>query len=110
MLYWLWNKFRMLLPLWLLIKMYQNRKSLPIVLKTSSGNNYRMVMIDHDYGLVICDYKYDPDRLQHLRDYLRVLNEKQKVVSEEINMLTFEQKEKLIYDEDLKKTLGENNG
>lgn len=110
MLHWLWNKIRLLLPLWILIKLYKNRKSLPVVLKTSSGNNYRVVMLDYDYGFVICDYKYDPQRLKHLRDYLRVLNDKQEIVSEEINMLTFEQKEKLIYDDALEDTLGENNG
>lgn len=110
MLFWLLSKIKMLLPLWVLIKLHRNDKSLPVVLKTSSGNNYRIVMIDYDYGLVISDYKYDPDRLQHLKDYLRVLNDKQKIVSDEINMLTFEQREKLIYDEDLRSILGENNG
>jgi hypothetical protein len=85
--------------------MYKGNKSLPIVLITNSGNKYRLVMADVNYGIAICQEGYDKNRLQNLKLASEIVAQKQKDILDEINMLTFEQKEQLFSDDILNTTI-----
>lgn len=93
MLYWIWNIIRGWLPFWILVLLYRKKKSLPIALTLDNGNKYRLIMITHDFGMVMSTTKYDPRRLYALKDKMEAIRKLEQELVDEINTLSFEQKE-----------------
>ena len=98
MFHWLIAKLKYLLPTFIVLAAYRGNKALPLAFATANGNKYRAVMIDHNYGFLICQEKYDPDRINTLKSLNQALEDKQAEVLEEINSLDFAQKEAILAD------------
>ena len=104
MFYWLWNKIKFLMPYGLLINIYKNKKALPISFETNSGNIYKCILLDFNYGIIYNSNKYDENRLNTLLNTQRILSQKSNEIMNEINELSFDTRERLI---DMKEDLNE---
>ena len=96
MIYWIWDKIKFLLPYGLIIKLYKNKKSLPITFETKSGNIYRCILVDFNYGIIYSSNKYDKQRLKSLLDAQKTLADEADKIMLEINQLSFEGRERLM--------------
>ena len=95
MLYWIWEKIQLCLPLCVLLWMHKGKKGLPANIRLGSGRNLRAFMLTTKYGLLYTEEEYDKERLRKLKETSDRLAMVKADIDKELNGLSFEVREEL---------------
>lgn len=92
----MWYKFlrflQKLLPFGLVLAMYKYDRAIPAIIK-KGGTNLKAIMITNEYGLLFTESVYIKNRTKKLREKQRELEAMNKEFMEELNELSFTEKE-----------------
>lgn len=97
----MWYKFlrflQKLLPFGLVLAMYKSDPAIPAIIK-KGGVNLKAIMLTNEYGLLFTEQAYMKNRTKKLREKQKEVDKMNKEFMDELNSLTFEEKEAYYYE------------
>lgn len=91
----------LLLPYWLVIKIYKTDKALPANIKTRTGKVLKAIMVTDKYGILFTSEEYLKNRVKYLREQQDTINQANAAIAAEMNTLSAEARD-LFFEENLK--------
>ena len=97
----MWYKFlrflQKLLPFGLVLAMYKSDPAIPAIIK-KGGTNLKAIMLTNEYGLLFTEQVYMKNRTKKLRERQKELDQLNKDFLDDLNNLTYEEKEQYYYE------------
>ena len=93
MLYKLWTFIQLLLPYFIVIRLYKFKKALPFNIRTRNGINLKAIMITQNYGILFTDKDYIANRVKYLKQRQDDVNRVNRQIASEMNELSTEARE-----------------
>lgn len=106
MLFNLWKFIQLLLPYWLVIRIYRYNKAIPANIKTRSGRTLKAIMVTDKYGIIFTNEEYIENRTKKLREKQMIINAANEELSKEINSLSFQTREEMFAEDLISETSG----
>lgn len=92
----MWYKFlrflQKLLPFGLVLAMYKSDPAIPAII-TKGGVHLKAIMLTNEYGLLFTEQVYTKNRTKKLREKQQELDKMNKDFLDELNSLTYAEKE-----------------
>ena len=96
MLYAIWRWIQLwFIPYGWLVKLYKANKALPANIKTRQGRNLRAIMVTTDYGILFTEETYIKNRAKKLKEEQERASRLNDALIQEINALSFQERESL---------------